>query len=356
LLVPVAHAATPTISATAYRARLESARADLDRLQKRPPVDVTPVLKGLAGDVLVKRNDGATQLVQGDEWAQWLAAPKNGTKASKLTGHQARALRDNVTTRLKSFDAWNTPTNGAFYRAADAQKIVRQLEASGQIRTQPLWWQSLIARGKNSVAEAFQNFMKWLGSLFPTRSSSVNTPDAPWLIWVFWGLVIAILGVIIFFVVRAFEGRFGSLSWFGLGRRKKKNADGFEGEDAELLLLPPDELRQRAERFAAQGNFREALRHRFIAMLLLLDQRGVWRYDVRRTNWEHIGALRRETTRLPLVAPLSDLTQRFDRVRYGGADCSPDEWTSFQRDVQSVETQAQSAPAKAVPQAAGVAS
>jgi hypothetical protein len=70
---------------------------------------------------------------------------------------------------------------------------------------------------------------------------------------------------------------------------------------------------------------------------LTLDSRGVWRHDPRRTNWEHIGLLRRNEEFRPLVAPLSDLTRRFDRVRYGGAPCSREEWERFDSDTAAIE-------------------
>ncbi|HEX8465660.1 MAG TPA: DUF4129 domain-containing protein, partial [Abditibacterium sp.] len=127
--------------------------------------------------------------------------------------------------------------------------------------------------------------------------------------------------------------------------RTKSRVAELEGEDAQLLLLPPDELRLRAEEYAARGEFREALRHRYLALLLQLDARGVWRYDARRTNWEHIAGLRRSESKTALVAPLSDLTRRFDRVRYGGAPCDQGQWADFNSDTQNLENQS-GAPAR----------
>jgi hypothetical protein len=134
--------------------------------------------------------------------------------------------------------------------------------------------------------------------------------------------------LLLFLAYRLLRGR-------AIWRRAHRKSE-FEGEDAELLQLPPDELRERAERFAAQGQFREALRHRFIAVLVRFDRHSVWRYDVRRTNWEHISALQRDATKRTVVEPLSDITRRFDRVRYGGADCDPEGMATFRRRRASV--------------------
>ena len=180
--------------------------------------------------------------------------------------------------------------------------------------------------------------------MFPsfTPRAGAAVPDFGWLIFVFWAIIASLLA---FLLVAAYRVFAANIRWGG--RRKKKEDDEFEGEDAELLSLPPDELGDRAAQFARDGNFREALRHRYIALLLRLDGRGVWRYDTRRTNWEHIAALRRGAAQsgAGIVAPLSDLTRRFDRVRYGSAPCDQNDWQQFERDATDLEDRAtQSSP------------
>ena len=124
-----------------------------------------------------------------------------------------------------------------------------------------------------------------------------------------------------------------------------------EGEDQALLRLPPDELLDRAQAFASQNNFREALRHRYLSLLLLLDARGVWRYDRRRTNWEHIARLKSSNAAQSGVQSLSDLTLRFDRVRYGNESCDQNAWLQFDQDA-SATLEMLSRPAKASTKAA----
>ncbi|HEX8832823.1 MAG TPA: DUF4129 domain-containing protein, partial [Abditibacteriaceae bacterium] len=63
-----------------------------------------------------------------------------------------------------------------------------------------------------------------------------------------------------------------------------------------------------------------------------------------RTNWEHLGALRGAATTAPLVAPLAELTRRFDRVRYGNARCSQADWQIFESDVSAVEQKIKALP------------
>lgn len=350
----------PVVSAEAYRAELSDAVAQLRRMENHRPRPLEPLLKKLIRDLRVKRADGATQDVEAEELSRYLnnlnppvivapkpvPKPRRGApvpaptpilKPSKPAGSDASRgevtrVRGALEARLKALDEWARPKNGSYYASADAQAIVRQLESSGQIRTGPSWIQLKMEEWGRIFNDWLKAIDNWFRSLFPPpKTPAVNTPnmDFTWVKYLFYGVVAALFALILFFIYRSLAGRFG--------RRLAQRDVIFEGEDAELLLLPPQELRSRAQIYADEGNFREALRHRYLSLLLVLDSRGIWRYDTRRTNWEHIGALRREERHRPLIAPLSDLTRRFDRVRYGGAECSANEWLRYDADAASLE-------------------
>ncbi len=329
--VPV-KVAPRALSAIQYRQFLETQKRSLEQIEKRAPRDVSKILKALDSGFIVKRSDGATQQTEGNLWNKILALP-GGKNYKNLTKRDVTALRRDVETQINALDEWNTSKDGTYFVNADAKTIVTQLEQSGQIRTGPQAWQLAMANGRRWLGDRWEAFVDWLGSLRPTRSTPVTgVPDMSWLWPVFWVCVVAMLGAIFFLVFRSL----GGVEWLALRRRPKRETE-FEGEDAQLLKLPPDELRDRAEAFARKGNYREALRHRFLAILVNFDARGVWRYDLRRTNWEHIAGLRRQEAWKGLVAPLSDLTRRFDRVRYGGGLCDENEWLQFHSDATKLE-------------------
>lgn len=325
LLPSLCLAAPQTISVGQYRALLQSAAQQLKQMETQAPRHPAPVLKTLATPYTVRRADGATQTVHSS--TPGMAGGRLTQSATRQTVQEAHTA---VLTRLKALDAWERSR----YVPADAQAIVTQLEGSGQIRTGPTWIEQSWANFYKAITEAFKRFLEWFSDLFPSGGPS-NIPeiDPTWIRIVFFISVIALLAAI------------GYLIWQIIGNRRKNQPQGafaFSPEDAELLALPPDELRTRASRFAAEGNFREALRHLYIALLLNLDEREVWRYDARRTNWEHITALEKSATHHILVAPLADITHRFDRVRYGNADCTQQDWSVFERDVNRVEAQTKS--------------
>ena len=361
---PIARAQAPTapakarpttVSVAQYRAQRVRARDALAALAARTgggARNATSILKSLDRAQLVRRADGQTQRADGTRWNALIAGAPNSSDEnldiSALNRAEIKQLQRDLQLEIAEVDGWNARTGGAYYAPVDAGAIVKSLEKSGQIRTGPTWLQAQTEAVKQWFLDKFWSLLSWLGGLFVRNAPTGATPDLRWVNVIFW-LVIA--GLVAFLLLAAYRAFAGNIRWGG--RRKRGGDAQMQGEDAELLLLPPDELVQRAARFAAQGNFREALRHRYIALLLRLDSCGVWRYDTRRTNWEHIAALRANRTaeraeqrievgarNAEIVAPLSDLTRRFDRVRYGDAPCDDGDWRDFERDAQTLEASA----------------
>jgi hypothetical protein len=317
------------LSAEAYRAVLTTELQRLKVLEAHPPRPLAPLLKRLDNTLIVKRADGQSETVAGNTLSHLALNISNPNNAKRNEVAKVRAVLES---QLKALDRWLVKPA---YQPANAQKIVTGLEASGAIRTGPLWWQQALSNAWDAVVRAWDAFVNWLNSWLPKSSSitpSPSVPSAGWLWIVFYGIVAAIIAAILWFLWRAFGGK--------LGRREVKRDAVLAGEDALLLSLPPEELRSRADIYASQGNFREALRHRYLGILLQLDARGVWRYDTRRTNWEHIAALRRREKLQVLIEPLSALTRRFDRVRYGGAPCDEEQWRQYDTDARQFEAQA----------------
>lgn len=324
-----------SISAPGYRARLQSALREVNALEPRPPRPLGKIVGKLDQAFAVRRVDGRVQGVDGDFWSNFarrLSKPKDASR------RDVRRAQSALQAQIRALDEWQNAPN---YRNADAQTIITGLESSGQIRVGPLAWQKALSDAWGAVARVWAAFWKWVNGLLPTsKTSNVKAKSSDkWLWFLFYGVVAALLAAITWFLWRVFGGKWGA-------RRVKVAAD-LQGEDADLLRLPPEELLSRAAQFAAQGNFREALRHRYLSLLIDLDARGAWRYDARRTNWEHIANLRRGDFNRDLIAPLSALTRRFDRVRYGGAPCDDESWRHFDAEARDFETRAASRSASA---------
>lgn len=87
---------------------------------------------------------------------------------------------------------------------------------------------------------------------------------------------------------------------------------GEAGED-EALLTSKGAL-QRAQTLSNQGDYRTAIRYLYLSSLLVLDERGLLRYDRSRTNREYLRSI---SSRPQLAMPLRDVIDVFDRVWYG---------------------------------------
>jgi len=76
----------------------------------------------------------------------------------------------------------------------------------------------------------------------------------------------------------------------------------------------PDDLRRQAEGLASRGDYREAVRLLYVALIRGLQLKGVLPRTSAHTNWEHLHQLR---ARPDLVAVVRPFTETFDAKWYG---------------------------------------
>lgn len=308
------------VDAAPYRGALE--RLDAAAHAARPKRDALRRLAPPSG--ALRRQDGETQSVNNTQLQRELARARPD---GRLLKRHAEMLAGSVEARRSETDRWQR----AGYEPADAGAIVKQLAAGGEITVGPTAWQLWVKSVRDWWSNLRDKISKWIlgrgGTASPTRMPRF---DPAWIRFFFYSTVFSLLAVIAYLVWRALGGR--------MVRRGTRAEDRvLEGEDAELLKLPSDELRDRAARFAGQVNYREAVRHRFIATLVRFDERALWRYNTRRTNREHIALLRENAARTSLAPPLEGLARRFDRVRYGNAQASEQDWLRFDADANELE-------------------
>lgn len=88
------------------------------------------------------------------------------------------------------------------------------------------------------------------------------------------------------------------------------------------------QARGEAERLFAAGEYRAALRLLYLATLIRWEEAGRLRFDRSLTNREVVARVTRQGD-ASLLEQLAPLVDRFDRVWYGGAPCTSDDYTSF---------------------------
>ena len=105
-----------------------------------------------------------------------------------------------------------------------------------------------------------------------------------------------------------------------------------EASEDEALLTSQGEL-QRAQTLSSQGDYRTAIRYLYLSSLLVLDERGLLRYDRSRTNREY---LRSVSSKSQLATPLRDVIDVFDRVWYGFESVDEQTYQSYLQHVDEL--------------------
>jgi len=105
-----------------------------------------------------------------------------------------------------------------------------------------------------------------------------------------------------------------------------------EASDDEALLTSKGAL-QRAQTLSSQGDYRTAIRYLYLSSLLVLDERGLLRYDRSRTNREY---LRSVSSKPQLATPLRDVIDVFDRVWYGFESVDEQAYQSYLEHVDEL--------------------
>lgn len=166
----------------------------------------------------------------------------------------------------------------------------------------------------------FARFWKWLREKLKEwmerRSASDSTTALSgggatfaWIIVLVLGL--GIVGVVLWLVFRGAQRDRVDLSHLEV----TSSTPGDAGAGAEgALARPPETWSSLADALAAQGQYREAIRHLYLAVLSKLHALGAIDYDPGLSNWDY---LRRFRGALAFKDDFRELTFRFDYAFYG---------------------------------------
>ncbi|WP_375760673.1 DUF4129 domain-containing protein [Corallococcus exercitus] len=134
-------------------------------------------------------------------------------------------------------------------------------------------------------------------------------------------LTLAVLGVVLVSVLRRKRGDSGP----ALDVRTVDAAALADHPD-HALSRPPEGWAHLADALAAKGEYREAVRNLYLALLSRLHRDGAIHYDETLSNWDYLRAFR---GRPEVKAPFRELTRRFDFAWYGNVPVGADGYTEF---------------------------
>ena len=132
------------------------------------------------------------------------------------------------------------------------------------------------------------------------RLTDLAGTRSPLALWMVVALLVGLLLLVMFHIYSMSVGAFRT------GRRKSLRRPAAVPMQAQNLL-------EKARAAAAAGDFRDAVRLTYQAVLVKLDQAGIIRYDPSHTNWEYAHEV---ASREPLGHIFAQLTSIADRAMY----------------------------------------
>jgi hypothetical protein len=282
LLTPPATATEP-LNLADYWQQVRDTRATVADLTTAPPGVAQPQLQALAAAwearTAVVLPDGATvPLDHSFLVAQLRAEPPDLARLEAL-----------LSTLLTVQQEISTSP----HTAADVAPLTEIL-ARSEFNWQPQQPSPLALLWRHIIGYLLK-FMSWF---IPEESILVG----PWFSYLLTGV-----GVLTVFLVLLYLSR-GLLADFAA---QTEVEIPFEAGDEHLTA---DSAFKRAQTLSGEGDYRTAVRYLYLSSLLLLDERGLLRYDRARTNREYLRSVAHTPT---LAARLREVIDIFDRVWYG---------------------------------------
>ncbi|WP_404371175.1 DUF4129 domain-containing protein [Corallococcus coralloides] len=189
-----------------------------------------------------------------------------------------------------------------------------------EVPPEPGWWRRFI----DKLGEWLRDFFKRNNPRPQSRDTALPLSGgaaANALVVMLVALTLAVLGVVVVSVLRRKrEGAGPALEVSTV------DAAALAGNPDHALSRPPEGWAHLADALAAKGEYREAVRNLYLALLSRLHRDGAIHYDETLSNWDYLRAFR---GRPEVKAPFRELTRRFDFAWYGNAPVGADGYTEF---------------------------
>jgi hypothetical protein len=277
------------------------------------PADSCPTLREAAGTV-----DRPT-LARARREVQALRQVARLSARSAIPAADARKALGTVLARNEFQSLRRTKTPAAL---TGAQKWLHDVGAWIKAKWNAFWqW----------VGDGLNRFGRWLDKLFkplrinpqPARPSPIPTMMPSGMKT----LLLVLLGVAILFILGFIASHLLAAARRRAAVEQVRDDDGLPVATRKQEPTFWERSLQQAQSCWDAGDERAALRHLTRACLVLLDVRGMLRYDDARANGEVLRELRRQG-RGPVTESLRPVVRCFDRSWYGFLPVSTEEFTS----------------------------
>jgi len=241
---------------------------------------------------------------------------------------------------------------GALDRLEQGVTLARQAaeleKAQADARASQALAQDILARPEFQVPEPavkedakaegpWERFLKWLDELLEKlfkREPNPTVPRQPGFTSVSGEglanmLVIVLVAAVVVVLALVLLRALGKDGTDGEGARLEvstQNEETLAADPTNALSRPPEGWARLADELAARGEYREAVRTLYLALLSRLHHEGVIHYDTTLSNWDYLRKFRSRREWLP---SFRELTRRFDFVWYGNVAVGVEGYRDF---------------------------
>jgi hypothetical protein len=168
------------------------------------------------------------------------------------------------------------------------------------------------------LARLFKAFWDWLlkqkqdDRPAPVNIDTSSSPAMAGANAVMIGALVLVAAVLLFILIRSFKRK--KTEQTELDESGGLTQQPLDQDGMSALSKPPETWAGLADELAAKGEYRDAIRHLYLALLSRLHRDGVIDYDPTLSNWEYLFAFKGASS---LKAGFKELTRRFDFAWYG---------------------------------------
>jgi hypothetical protein len=238
-------------------------------------------------------------------------ALEQGLALAQQTAQLERAAADSKAASARARDILSRPEFGVTPPTDKA--------AEEQEKQPPGWWQRFMDWLSKMLKELFERDRDPVRSS-PNLSPSSGASAAKVLIILLFGMALA---VVVALLVRNLLKRDEDTAPLEVSTYE---TSALAQDPMSALSRPPEGWAHLADELAARGEYREAVRSLYLALLSRLHREGAILYDSTLSNWDYLRTFKGRREWLP---PFRELTRRFDFAWYGNLPVGPDGYRDF---------------------------
>ncbi|HLK99335.1 MAG TPA: DUF4129 domain-containing protein [Myxococcaceae bacterium] len=238
-------------------------------------------------------------------------ALEQGLTLAQQTAQLERAAADSKAASARARDILSRPEFGV---TPPTDKTAEEQE-----KQPPGWWQQFMDWLSKMLKKLFESDRDPVRSS-PNLSPSSGADAAKVLVILLFGLALA---VVVALLVRTFLKRDEDTAQLEVSTYE---SSALAQDPMSALSRPPEGWAHLADELAAKGEYREAVRSLYLALLSRLHREGAILYDSTLSNWDYLRTFKGRREWLP---PFRELTRRFDFAWYGNLPVGADGYRDF---------------------------